>query len=355
MTDERRSLRAWVLRHSPRVQDREESERIFRKLRDSAQAGVAHLSLELPESIVYETPRRENPALTEMSMTWMGLRSPMHPQELDYRFERWFADAEHQPELLEQFAPRMVASATDWLAEYERVSNVVSAADEPRLRHFDAWAELAGRYPAVAAALSEILDRWAVVRSKRRIDDGTRRVETAMDRGDVTAAWNELRELAELPDVSAAKIEELRDAIRSLAMRQAEIDAWLTELAGAPATWNDVARMYELWAKGRRLAQARGTPRESAESIARALEGVQASACEFIARRAEKWTALDEIRSDVAILRDASRGREAVVDETWLEALSSSFVRLIDRSIENADGAGALRRVSASAAAIAAT
>jgi hypothetical protein len=295
-----------------------------------------------------------SPEFVEMAATWMGLRSPMHPSELDHRFAGWFARAEQNADLLEAFTPRLRASANDWLAEYERESSVVTANDESRLRHFDAWADLAARHPRVAAVLSDILGRWKMLQKQRLIAIRTREVEAALGRGDTVAARSELEKIEALQDVSTEKVADLQGAVAELEKRQTEIDAWRSELAGAPRDWRDVARVHDLWAQGRRLAQARGTPREWVETVDRELQHLQSLAIAFISRRAAECLSIDAVRVEVITIREASSGYEWPIDETWLEPLSSAIVRLLDRAIENAEERGDLQRISSSAAAIAA-
>jgi hypothetical protein len=356
MTDElTRSLRAQVLRHSPRPEDREESERIFRELRESAQTDVAHLAFELSSTAMYEKPNRKNPELETMKTAWMSLRSPMDGKELDQRFERWFAEAERKPELLEDLAPKMLASASDWLGEYERVSSTVTAGDDPRLRQFDGWATLAGQFRGVAAALNGIRIRWSDVKSQRLIAVHTRDVHAAMVKGDVTAALNELRELESVQDVPESTLQELRESVKDLMKRQLEIDAWRKELAGTPNSWRDVVRMYDVWTKGRALVHKSGTPREWTESVGRLLEHLQVQALDFVMRRAVGWLSLDEVGAEIQAIRAACGDRESLLDDAWLEPLSLALVCLIDKNIAAAEKIETLRSLSANLALLTAT
>jgi len=202
MSDDR-ARRAKRLRNSPHAADRAESERIFRELRDEAHSGAAPLVLDdLSDAPLIHLPRRQDPALVAMASEWLSFRSPMHSSPLDYRFVRWFAEAERQPEVFEEFAASMVASVTDWLPEYERLSNAVSAGeDDPRLRHFDEWMELATSHPTIAAALVDLRERWHELQSRRLLVAHTREIEEALERGNLNAAKNGLAEIAESPHV----------------------------------------------------------------------------------------------------------------------------------------------------------
>ncbi|HEX7152284.1 MAG TPA: hypothetical protein VF618_12420 [Thermoanaerobaculia bacterium] len=355
MTDElTRSQRAQVLRHSPRAEDREESERIFRELRESAQTDIAHLAVELSSTAMTEKPNRKDPELEAMKTEWMSLRSPMDGKELDRRFERWFAEVERKVELLENLAPKMVASASDWLGEYERVSCGLTCGNDPGLRQFDAWANLARQFRRVAAALESVLARWSEIRSERMIAIHTRDVHAAIVEGDITAALNELRELEGVVDVPEETINELRESIDDLLKRQVEIDAWRKELAGTPSSWRDVVRMYDVWAKGRVLIHKSRTPREWVEGVGRLMEHLRAEASEFVARRAAGWVALDEVRAEIEAIRAAWGARESLLDETWLEPLSSAMVYLIDKNVAVAEEIEILRGLSATVAPLAA-
>lgn len=353
MTDElTRSLRAEVLRRSPRAEDREESKRIYRELRSSADPQIAQIARQYSgEPEAYAKPQRQSAAVAAMTMAWKAFRSPMAPSDLDARFEPFFAEAERQPAVLESLAPRMIASGWDWLAEYERVSRAAGGQD-PRLVRFDAWAEMVMRHGRVAGALSPVLDRWKELRAARLLVNRTRAVDDAISRCNINEAENHLYEMEQAKEIPQDRIAALRGAIDDLRKRQADIDAWRKELAGTPARWADVVRMHDLWAKGRRLAQVDKTPQPLADRISRDLEHLQAVATEFIADRAGKWQSLDDVRSE---LHEAARGRAFAIDETWLAPLASAVISLIDRAVENASEAKALRRIAAKGAAIAET
>jgi hypothetical protein len=346
------SLRAEVLRRSPRAEDREESKRIFHELRNSADPQIAQIALQYSgEPETYVKPQRKNAAVAAMTTAWKALRSPMAPADLDARFEPFFAEAERHPALLENLAPRMIASGWDWLAEYERVSRAAGGQD-PRLVCFDAWAEMVMRHCRVAGTLSPVLDRWKDFRTARLLVNCTRAVDDAISRCNVNEAENHLYEIEQAKEIPQDRIAALRGAIDDLRKQQADIDAWRKALAGTPASWADVVRMHALWAKGRRLAQVDKTPQVLADRVSRDLEHLQAVATEFIADRAGKWQTLDDLRGE---LREAARGRAFAIDEAWLAPLASALLSLIDRAVENASEAKALRRVAAKGVAISGT
>lgn len=352
MSDER-ARRAKLLRNSPHAADRAESERIFRELRDEAHSGAAPLVLEdISEVPVIEKPRRQDPAYDAMASEWLSMRSPMHHSPLDSRFAKWFGEAERHPEAFANFAPRMMVSVTDWFVDYERLPNAIRGDDDnrPYPHHFDDWMNLALSYPIVAAALTGLRERWDELRSRRLVARHTHAIEAALERGDVNAAQNELTDIANSPHVPQAKVEELRITIEDLKKRHAEIDAWQHGLAGVPGSWQDVVRVHEVWAKGLRLVQMTGVPQEKVESVSRTRDRLKTEAAEFIQKRASAWTSLEALRGDLTALRNASRQRDALLDETWLEPIVASMVSLLERSIERAGTVDTVRRVATNAA-----
>lgn len=322
-------------------------------LRGSSLTAVAHRAQELADdhqAVVPRPPRRS--AVVAMAAAWMGLRSPMHPSALDQRFAGWFADAECHADLLPEFAPRLIATANDWLAEYEHLSSVSASDDEPRLVHFDTWATLVERYPHVSAVLSHIVAKWAALRAARLLGRHTRRVEDALDRGDIATAWNALREIESLSDPTAENTSVLREAIYALGKRKTDIESWRGELPVAPRSWQDLVRVHDAAKSGHRLAQMRGVPRAWAEDISRDLDGLRDEARGFVANRADACDSLDAIRGDVADLRAVFLGSAFEIDEEWLEPFSAAVVRVIEQAIVSAGDASDLRRSLDGAAAI---
>lgn len=342
------------LLHSTKTEDRALAGEMIKRLSESDDTVVAHAAIELTRRFVIVESPPESPALRTLANEWMALRSPMHETPYDYRFIPWFAQAEAQPELLSALAPRMLSSAYAWLEEYERESGVATNDDEPRLRNFDAWAELLSKRNSIAAVMAEVLDRWAELRRRRRVAIGSRAISAAVACGDIDAARNAFDALRNAPHVQADAIADLGRSIDELARHRRDIDAWRDELPGIQRDWRDVARLYDVWARGRRLAQAPGTPGAWADGIADDLTQLQTLAAGFITQCASACQSLDDLLRELAAMQSAARSvAESAFDEIWLEPLIAAIMRVADREVELARDAAALHDISGRVAVIA--
>jgi len=339
-----RRLRGMI--DSPRVEDRAYAQQRLAELRNSPETDVAREALELSAISVVDERRDVDPTVESMKVRWMGLRNPMDGHELDHRFQQWFIDAECLGPQLAGLAPRMVSVANDWLSEYERVSSAASADDQPRLERFDTWTGLVDGHPAVAGVLSNVLAKGERLKKRRLLSIRKRGLEMAIDRGDLEAARSELREIASLPDLPAEDIASIEEKFRELEQHKAEIDAWRSEVAGAPRDWNDIVRMHEVWAKGRRLVQLRGMPAEWINRITGELDILQSLAGAFVERSAAACDSLDAVRSAAETAGAASRGH-LPLDTSWIDSLALAMVAAIERAIERVDSPETLRRLAA--------
>jgi hypothetical protein len=341
------------LLHSTKTEDRALAGEMIKRLSESDDTVVARAAIELTRRFVsVESP--ESPTLRTLANEWMALRSPMHETSYDYRFIQWFAQAEAQPELLSALAPRMLSSAYAWLEEYERESGVATNDDEPRLRNFDAWAELLSKRNSIAAVMAEVLDRWAELRRRRRVAIGSRAINAAIARGDIDAARNAFDALRNAPHVPAESVADLGRSIDELARHGRDIDAWRDELPGIQRDWRDVARLYDVWARGRRLAQAPRTPGAWADGIADDLTQLQTLAAGFITQCASGCQSLDDLLRELGAMQSAARSVAAsAFDESWLEPLIAAMMRVADREVELARDPAALHDLSGRVAVIA--